>query len=79
MKNKVVYTKFLFVGLLSVILAACAAAIEATPTVSLAEVVTVSVERPFATATPQPSKTPALTPTLLETAVLTLIASSEEY
>ncbi|VAW43521.1 hypothetical protein MNBD_CHLOROFLEXI01-1696 [hydrothermal vent metagenome] len=67
MKTKIVYTKFLFIGLLWSILVACATVIEPTPTVSLAEAVTVSVERPSSTATPQPSKTPTLIPTVVET------------
>lgn len=52
MNNDSVYAKFLFIGLLSAILAACASAIKATPTVSLAEVVTVTVKRPFSPSSP---------------------------
>ncbi|MCP4421487.1 MAG: hypothetical protein GY805_33165, partial [Chloroflexi bacterium] len=69
MNNYNAYTKFLLIGLLSAILAACTSAIEATPTVLVAEVVTVSAERPFASATPQPSKTPTMIETATETAV----------
>ncbi|MCP4415309.1 MAG: hypothetical protein GY805_01720, partial [Chloroflexi bacterium] len=46
-------------------------AIEATPTVLVAEIVTVSAERPFASTTPQPSNTPILVKTATETAVAT--------
>ena len=72
MGRKSVYTKLLLVFLLgTAVFAACTTNIEPTPESSLAEVVTVSVERPLATTTPQPSITPTATMPLLETAVPT--------
>lgn len=71
MNKKGVYPTLLLVLLLgTAVLAACTTINDPTPQAPLAEVVTVSVERPSATATPPPSITPTAT-ILLETAIST--------
>ena len=85
MECNYVYTKFLLVLVLgTAVLAACISANAPTSEAPLTEVVTVSVERPSATATPQPSNTS--NPILLETAVgsqipraSTLISGAQNY
>ncbi|MCB9009856.1 MAG: hypothetical protein H6656_21220 [Ardenticatenaceae bacterium] len=72
MAHKSVYAKMMLVLLVAtVVLAACTITNNPTPAAPLAEVVTVSVERPSATATPSPSSTPTATRILVETAVPT--------
>lgn len=78
MNRTTVYTKPLLVlGLATAVLAACTTTNDPTPQAPLAEVVTVTVERPSATATLAPSSTPTAT-FEVDTESLTLIASSTE-
>ncbi len=72
MNKTPVYTRLLLVlGLATAVLAACTFTNNPTPQAPLAEVVTVSVERPSAIATPPLSNTPTATMSLVETAVPT--------
>ena len=71
MERNSVYAKLLLVlGLVTAVLTACTITNNPTPQAPLAEVVTVSVERPSVTTTPQPSNTPTATKSLIETAGL---------
>lgn len=72
MEHNSIYAKLLLIWVLATaVLTACITTNDPTSDTLLAEIVTVSVERPSASATPQPSKTPTLVKTATETAVLT--------